>query len=97
MMHPWPVSHRRPATLILLASIVVGCDAEAVKSSVPVHRLDEIVTSVVRLAGDGIARVELITQRGRRIQGALGPTGWFAAWWHDDPLVSATGYGAVGP
>ena len=54
-------------------------------------------TSLVGLFGPGVDRVAIVTTNGRRLDAALGPTGWFAAWWPgDDEYAGVAAYDAMG-
>lgn len=54
-------------------------------------------TTLIGLVGPGVGRVEIVTTNGRRLDAALGPTGWFAAWWPgDDEYAGVAAYDPMG-
>jgi hypothetical protein len=54
-------------------------------------------SSVVGRVGPGVARVEIGTASGRRLQASLTRTGWFAAWWPgEDAHGPVTAFDASG-
>jgi hypothetical protein len=54
-------------------------------------------TTLIGLVGPGVNRVEIVTTTGRRLDAALGPTGWFAAWWPgNDEYASTAAYDPMG-
>jgi len=57
----------------------------------------DVTSTVLGRAGDGVDRVEVTLGNDRAITASVGPTGWFAAWWpSDEAYLNVAGFDALG-